>query len=325
MDTHDGHSQVAVMASDGTLLDERHVTDSALEAFAREYAGSQVAIEATGFYRHVYETLDEHMDVTLVNPKKTRVIAEASIKTDKLDAQMLAHLLRANLVAESYVPPRGIREQRDLVRTRKSLIEDRTRVKSRVRAVLKRTGNQYRRELFGPTGRAFLAELSMAEPDRLIVETYLDVIDTYDERIASLDRTIDAIARESAEASLLQTIPGVGAFSAVLLSAEIGDVTRFSSHEKLVSYAGLNPTVRQLSDHETHGSISKEGSAAMRWVLTQCANTAVTCGNEYLTAFYERIKRRKNHQIAIVATARKLLVSIYHMLTREEEYAPLER
>ena len=322
MDTHDGHSQVAVMASDGTILDERRVTDAALSEFAREFAGSPVAIEATGFYRHVYETLDEHMDVTLVNPKKTRVIAEASVKTDKVDAQMLAHLLRSNLVAESYVPPREIREHRDLVRTRKTLVEDRTRVKSRVRAVLKRTGNQYRSELFGPTGRAFLAKLAMAETDRVIVETYLEVIDSYDEQIVELDREIETVARESPEAKLLQTIPGVGAFSAVLLTAEIGDVSRFPSHEKLVSYAGLNPTVRQSGDHETRGSISKEGSAAMRWVLTQCANTAVTCGNEYLAEFYERLKRRKNHQIAIVATARKLLVSIYYMLTREETYAP---
>ncbi|MFC6764198.1 IS110 family transposase [Natrinema soli] len=119
MDCHDGHSQVAVMASDGTILDERRVTDSALA----EFAGSPVASMATGFYRHVYETLDEHMDVTLVNPKKTRVIAEASVKTDNIDAQMLAHLLRANLLAESYVPPREICEQRDLVRTRKTLVE----------------------------------------------------------------------------------------------------------------------------------------------------------------------------------------------------------
>jgi transposase len=322
MDIHDGHTQVAVTSTDGAILDERRIFDADLEEFAREFAGSSVAIEATGFYRHVYETLDEHMDVTLVNPKKTRVIAEASIKTDKVDARMLAHLLRADLLAESYVPPRNLREQRDLVRTRKTLVEDRTRMKARVRAVLKRTGNQYRSELFGPTGREFLKNLSWAATDRAIVESYLDVIDAYDDQISSLDTEIDQIARESPEATLLKTIPGVGAFSAVLLTAEIGDIDRFSSHEKLVSYAGLNPTVRQSSDSETRGGISKEGSAAMRWVLTQCANSAIACGNEYLVEFYERVKRRKNHQIAIVATARKLLVSIYYMLSRQEEYNP---
>ncbi|WP_152424929.1 IS110 family transposase, partial [Natronococcus jeotgali] len=93
-----------------------HGTERAeLEEFAREYAGSAVAIGATGHYRPIYETLDEHTDVTLVNPSKTRVIADAKVKTDRVDAKMLAHLLRANLVAESYVPPKDVRERRDLV------------------------------------------------------------------------------------------------------------------------------------------------------------------------------------------------------------------
>ncbi|WP_227015058.1 IS110 family transposase [Natronorubrum aibiense] len=112
------------MRQDGSLVDEfrlSHGTERAeLEEFAREYAGSVVAIEATGHYRPIYETLDEYMDVTLVNPSKTRVIA---------DAKMLAHLLRANLVAESYVPPKDVRERRDLVRACKTLVEDRTREK----------------------------------------------------------------------------------------------------------------------------------------------------------------------------------------------------
>ncbi|MFP8890529.1 IS110 family transposase [Natrialbaceae archaeon A-CW2] len=165
--------KIAVMRQNGSLVDEfrlSHGTERVeLEEFAREYAGSAVAIEATWHYRPIYETLDEHMDVTLVNPSKTRIIADAKVKTDRVDAKMLAHLLRTNLVAESYDPPKGVRERGHIVRARKALIKDGTREKYRVRAVLKRTANHYSGELFGPTGREFLAELTLPEVDRAVL------------------------------------------------------------------------------------------------------------------------------------------------------------
>ena len=198
MDTHDRYSQVAVMRHDGSLVDEfrlSHGTERAeLEEFAREYAGAAVAIEATGHYRPIYETLDGYLDVTLVNPSKTRIIAEAKVKTDRVDAKMLAHLLRANLVAESYVPPKDVRERRDLVRARKALVTNRTREKNRVKALLKRTGHSYRKELFGPSGREFLANLELSAVDRTVLEAYLAVIETLDEQITRFDRKIEETA-----------------------------------------------------------------------------------------------------------------------------------
>ena len=102
---------------------------------------------------------------------------------------------------------------------------------------------------------------------------------------------------------------------------EVGEIDRFDEDKQLVSYAGLDPVVHQSGDKEVCGSISKEGSALLRWALVQCANIAVRCDG-YLGNFYTRLKQRKNHQIAIVATARKMLVSIFHMLTRKEPYDP---
>lgn len=325
MDTHDRYSQVAVMDADGTLVEERRLTHAddwaTLQAFAQEYAGSAVAIEATGHYRPIYETLDEYLDVTLVNPSKTRIIAEAKVKTDRVDAKMLAHLLRANLVAESYVPPKDVRERRDLVRARKALVTDRTREKNRVKALLKRTGHSYRKELFGPSGHEFLANLELSAVDRTVLEAYLAVIETLDEQITRFDRKIEETAAAHPDAQRLTTIPGVGYFSALLLTAEIGDVERFSSAKHLVSYAGLDPSIRQSGEKEVRGGITKEGSALMRWALVQCVNVAIRF-DDYLHGFYTRLQRRKNHHIAIVATARKLLVAIFHMLTRKEVYSP---
>jgi transposase len=308
---------------DGNLQDEIRLPNDRLDDLAQQYAGGEAAIEASGNYRPIYEMLDEHLDVTLANPSKNRVIAEAAVKTDRIDAKRLAHMLRADMLAESYVPSDEIRTLRDLVRTRKSLVEERTAEKNRVRAVLKRTDNAYDSALFGPTGREFLAELSLSEADRTIIEAHLSVIDEYDEQIERLEEKIERKTLESPAAQRLLSIPGVGQSTAALIVAEVGEIDRFDRHEELVSYAGLDPMVHQSGETEVHGSISKEGSAPLRWALVQCAHVSVR-HDEYLGNFYTRLKNRKNHQIAIVATARKLLVSIFYMLQRRETYDPPE-
>jgi transposase len=323
IDTHTRYSQVAVVDEDGDLCEELRLPNDRLDELAEQYAGGEAAIEATGHYRPIYETLDDHLDVTLVNPGKNRLIAEASVKTDRVDAKRLAQMLRTDMLAESYVPGEEIRTLRDLVRTRKALVEERTAEKNRVRAVLKRTDNAYDSALFGPTGREYLAELSLSEADRLIVEAHLAVIEEYDAQIDRLEAEIEAAVLESEAAQLLLSIPGVGQSTAALVVAEVGEIERFDRHEELVSYAGLDPMVHQSGDTEVHGSISKEGSAPLRWALVQAAHVSVRY-DEYLGNFYTRLKERKNHQIAIVATARKLLVSVFYMLDRREIYDPPE-
>ena len=321
IDTHKRYSQVAVVDDDGNLQDEIRLPNDSLSDLAEQYAGNEAAIEASGHYRPIYEMLDEHLDVTLVNPTKNRIIADATVKTDRVDAKRLAHMLRADMLAESYVPPDEIRTLRDLVRTRKSLVEERTAEKNRVRAVLSRTDNTYDSELFGPTGREFLAELSLSDADRTILEAHLSVIEEYDRQVGRLEDEIEREVVESPATQRLLSIPGVGQYTAAVIVAEIGEIDRFDTDEQLVSYAGLDPMVHQSGDKEVRSSISKEGSAPLRWALVQCANIAVRC-DEYLGNFYSRLHQRKTHQVAIVATARKMLVSIFYMLTRKEMYDP---
>ncbi|MFB6198247.1 MAG: IS110 family transposase [Halobacteriaceae archaeon] len=323
IDIHTRYAQVAVVDTDGTLQEEFRLPTDHLEELAEQYAGSDAAIEASGNYRPIYDVLDEHLDVTLANPTKNRLIADATVKTDRLDAKRLAHMLHAGMLAESYVPSDEIDALRDLVRTRKGLVEERTAAKNRVRAVCKRTDNAYESELFGPNGRTFLDELSLSSVDRTIIEAHLSVIDTYDNQIEALDEAIERHVVDSPDAQRLLSMPGVGQFTAAMVIAEIGEIDRFDSDKALVSYAGLDPVVHQSGETEIHGSISKEGSAPLRWVLVQAAHTAVRC-DDYFGTFYTRLKRRKNHQVAIVATARKMLVSMYYMLTRNEVYDPPE-
>jgi transposase len=146
---------------------------------------------------------------------------------------------------------------------------------------------------------------------------------TLTEEIDQLDKTIERQARSIEAVERLMTIDGVAHYSALTIYAELGDVERFDSAKQAVSYAGLDPVVRESGDSRKEGGISKQGSGHLRWVLCQCANVAVhTCGDEFLGRFYERLDKKKNSMVAMVATARKLLVSIYHMLDREEVYDP---
>jgi len=149
------------------------------------------------------------------------------------------------------------------------------------------------------------------------------VIETLTEEIENLEETIEERAGSLKETQLLMTIPGVSYYSALMIYAEVGEIGRFDRDKEVVSYAGLNPVIRESGDSRIEGGISKRGSRQLRWILVQCARTAVhTCKDEYLKQFYDRLAGKKGSQKAIVATARKLLVSIFHMLDREEVYDP---
>ena len=323
LDVHKKYSYAAVVDDLGEIVEEVRIenTKQSLEQFASKYKGAKAVIEATGNYRFIYDVLENYMEVKLAHPYKTRIIAEAKIKNDSLDAKMLAHLLRANLIAESYVPPRDVRELRDLTRLRKALIEDRNRLKNRVHAILAKNGIIDYPNPFTKKGKEFLGNLDLSEIDRELLEINLSIIDKINEKIKRIDEIIQEKAKEDNDAILLTTIPGISYYSALLIKAEIGDINRFPNKFKLVSYAGLCPSIKQSGNKEIKGHITKQGSRMLRWILIQCANVAIR-HDEYLRSFYLRIKRRRGHNIAIVATARKMLVCIYFMLKRKEVYNP---
>jgi len=327
MDVHDRYCQVAILDDDTTEPEERRIrTERAeLEEFAREHQGAQAAIEATRNYWFVYDCLEPELDVSVANPHKTGLIGDQKVKSDRLDAKRLAVLLRVDALLTSYIPPDEFREARKLVRRRKALVDDRTAAKNRVRSALADRGVTYDGDLFGQKGREFLAdeELPLSPADRHIIEADLAVIETLDEQIERLQREIDEIAATWDETQLLMTIPGVGPVLSVTITAELGEIDRFNNKKQVVSYAGLDPRVRQSGEKETTDAITKEGPPVLRWALGQVALNVVKY-DSYLGNYHTRMKRRKNSQKALVATARKLLVSIYAMLTRKEEYNPPE-
>lgn len=325
IDVHKRDSQVAVLDQDGELVAEHRIKNDQFDELAEEYAGSKAALEATGNYYSIYDALTEHLDVQVADPHRTKAIGIAEVKNDRLDAKLLAQLRRAEMIAESYVPSEEIRELRSLTRARKRLVEKRTDFKNEVHSLLDKEGVSYDWDPFSVAGQERLVsdELDLSEVGRTLLESFLAVFRELTEQAHQLEAMIESTAIELEETQLLMTIPGVSFYSGLLIHAEIGEIDRFDRAEELVSHAGLDPVIRESGDTRTEGGISKQGSDDLRWMLVQCANVAVNrVDDPYLGRFYARLKRRKNHQIAIVATARKLLVSIFHMLDRGEVYDP---
>ena len=325
IDVHKHESQVAVLDDDGEIDREIRVENANLDEIAEEYAGAKAVIEATSNYYTIYDTLDEYLDVVVADPQQTKAIGIAEVKNDRLDAKLLAQLRRAGMIAQSYVPPEELRERRALVRGRKRLVEKRTDFKNEVHALLDKQGVSYDWDPFSVKGREIFAgeDLSLDLVGQQLLESFLSVIDEFTTQIEALEEVIEETAASLEATQLLMTIPGVSFYSSLLITAELGEIERFDEAKEAVSYAGLDPTVRESGDSRTEGGISKRGSGDLRWILVQCVNTGVhRCNDPYLGRFYARLKRRKNHKIAIVATARKLLVSIFHMLQRKEVYDP---
>jgi transposase len=282
-----------------------------------------VVMESTGnLWLNIYNTLDSKgIRVVLANPMKTKAIASARIKSDKVDARILAHLLRSDLIAESYVPPKEMREIRALIRHRLSLVKMRTMVKSRVHSITDRYG--YRcgySDIFGKSGLAWLRSIELGNLDRLILDNHLEHVESINGQIKRADEAIRERASQDEDVRLLLSLTGIDVYTALLIRSEVGPITRFPDYKRLVSWAGLAPSTHQSGAVEYHGRITKQGSRILRWAIVESARVAVN-HDDRLRTFYLRVRERRGDQKAIIATASKMLKIIWFMLTRRETYS----
>jgi transposase len=280
-------------------------------------------MESTGsVWSNLYDSIEKaHIRVVLANPLKTKAIASARIKSDTIDARILAHLLRADLVPACYVPPYEIREMRSLLRHRVSLVKVRTMVKNKVHSLLDRNGVAAPgfSDLFGKRGSEWLRSVGLSTLDRLMMDNHLEHLESLKRQVEAVDKEITVRASRDDPVKLLLSMSGVDVFSALLIRSEIGDVSRFGSYKKLVSWAGLAPSLHQSGSVEYHGHITKQGSRMLRWIMVEAARSAVNV-DDRLGEFYWRVKGRRGGQKAIVAVACKMLKIIWTMLTKKEPY-----
>jgi transposase len=323
VDLHKSFSQVAVLEDSGEVRQYRLSHDGAeVEDFFGDLPRAKVAIEATGTWWWLVDLLEElgHEPV-LSHPKQTKAIASARLKNDRVDAERLASLCRGDLLPAVWIPPREVREARELLRHRLGLVWQRTKVKNRLTALLTRRNLRpaKSRTWFSQRGEAELRQLDLSPTAERIRDDTLTLLHALDDQIHEVEQQLSERWAEDPRIQRLQTIPGIGLLTAIGLVVELGDIDRFPSAKHLASYVGLTPRVRSSGGRVRTGHISKEGNRLLRWMFVGAATQALRYRGP-LQTWYRRTCRRKGKKIARVGLARKLTEIVYHVWKDEIDY-----
>ena len=325
LDVHKRTVMACVLDASGKKLHQEEFAcrPEQLERLARQHLGphAAAALEATSNTWTVCNVLLPHCGLVKVgNPLKTKAIAEASVKTDKVDAHVLAQLLRCDYLPGVWVPNDQTRRLRELVARRTALVQDRTGVKNRIHSTL--AGQLIAvptARLYGRDGLQWLRQAQMGEQARRFIDSDLRILETLENEIALLDKELAQAAHRDNQAKLLMTLPGVDYTVAMTVLAALGDITRFQDGDHAAGYLGLAPSTKQSADHCYHGPITKHGNSHARWMLTEAAQHLDKHPGP-LGVFFRRLLKKKNRNVAVVATARKLVTIAYLMLKHNEPY-----
>jgi transposase len=325
IDLHKRVIEAVILDHSGTIVQRARFecTREAIEQFAHRRLGPEheVVLEATTHSWAVVDLLEPHCArVVVSNPLRTRAIAEAKIKTDRVDALVLAQLLRCAYLPTVWQPDAETRLRRRRCAYRAALVSDRTRLKNRIHAILhQRLIPVPVGDLFCKQGMQWLAALELDAQGHSERNESLRALALVEEQIETVSQTLTVDAAHQSDVRLLMTLPGVSVAVAQTLLGALGDISRFRSADRAASYLGLVPSTRQSADRCFHGPITKQGRGHARWMLIQAAQHVLRHPGP-LGVFFRRVKQRKTHNVAVVATARKLVVIAWHMLKKQEPY-----
>jgi transposase len=294
------------------------------EFFAR-LAPFQLVVEATSSYEWFVQLVEPLADrIVLAHPKKLRIIAESTKKTDKLDAQVLAEFLALDMIPPAHRPSPRLREHRALVRQRQYVQRRITSLKNRLRHLLSNY-NADAKSLFSREGQTYLDELKLSASDRFVVEQLRESWRHFRGQLQAVDEQLRRFAKSAPVAErearrVLETIPCIGPVTVDVVLSELGDIRRFRSEKQAAAYAGLAPGIRQSAGRSKQLSITKEGSGLLRWVLIETAWRLVGKTRRW-GLIYEKLKRRTGAKKAIVAVARRVLGVMVALLRSGRRYS----
>jgi transposase len=323
---------VCLLSDQGELVDELKAQPdgpglAALAGRVSEHGEPVCAvIESMTGARFVHDTLEQHgWAVEIADAQKVKGLAPLAVKTDRIDARVLAVLSQRDLVPAIWLPDPRLREERELARFRLHLVKHRSQLKHRIHSALMSFGRPCPvSDLFGVEGRRLLAELDVPEPWKGNVAASLALIESLEAQIAEINAKLRSSGADHPYVPKLLTVPGIGWVLAFTIAAEIGEITRFATATKLTGYTGLCPRVVQSGESDRRGPLTKQGPRYLRWALLEATMHALR--HPAYAERYQRQKRRLGKQrgakVAQIDIARKLTVAIWHMLTHNESFAP---
>lgn len=300
-----------------------------LSGLVRRIADAPVlaVIESMTGARLVHDQLElAGWDVRIADAVKARGLAPLACKTDRIDCWVLAELARLGLVPEIWLPDPAVRAEREQARFRLHLVKHRSSLKNRIHAILFQHGiGNGHSDLFGAGGRELLARLALPEPWQSTVRASLRLIDDLDREIDACERQLRTLGADHQYIPLLPTCPGIGWALAFTIASEIGDISRFPSPRKLTGYTGLCPRVDQSGQHDRRGPLRKNGPNYLRWALVEAAHSASRWHPPYQQVrerMQQRHGQKRGSKIAAIEIARRLSEATWHMLTRNQPFAP---
>src|SRR5919199_1605531 len=292
----------------------------------RHGAPISAAIESMNGARFVHDRLElAGWQVEIADAQKVKGLAPLACKTDRIDAWVLAELARRDLVPAIWLPDPRVRAERERARWRLHLVRHRSSLKQRVHAVLLTHGKPCPvSDLFGLRGRQLLARLDLPEPWQGTIQASLRLIDELDREIDECERELRRLGVDHQYVPLLCTVPGIGWVLAYTIAAELGDINRFPTPRKLAGYSGLSPRVYQSGERDLRGPLAKQGPKYLRWALVEAATHACT-HRVYRDRYQQtktRIGKQRGAKVAQLDLARRLSEAIWHMLSRDQPFAP---
>lgn len=327
IDLHKNFSQIHLYNEEMREISTRLQNDeTAIRGFFEPLRDNcKVAVEATGNWYWLVDLLqDLNLDVSLVNPLQTKAIAYARVKTDKVDAWVLTHLLRTNFLATCWIPDKEQRANRDMLRTRLVLVKIRTQCKNIVHGILEKFNIKLPfSNIWEGIGREALEKVSLSSPYSEFLKQLLADIDHLTPQIEYWEKKIREQIPVSENAQRLLEVPGIGNIWALTILYETGPIERFLRAKRYVAYAGLVPRTRGTSDKYRNGHLCKQANMYLKCAYLEVTTAALRARdiNQRLLAYYQRILRRKGKGIAKVALARKIATIVYYMLCVKIDYA----
>ena len=327
IDYHKKYSHVTAINEEGRVIRSKRLENKPelFEEFFKRLGGpSETVLEASRTWGVMYDLLDdleEVKSVKLAHSQKIRAIAEAKIKTDKIDSHILAQLLRADLIPAAYIPGKQTRSHKEMIRQRVFLVRMRTRLKNRIHVLLDRLHIPLPSvtDIFGKRGTDYLRKLDLPGVDGEILRENLQLLEAFNTVIKEAEREIELLLGENPLVKLLRTVPGLGPILAAVVVLEIDRVERFLSPSKLASYTGLVPSTYASGGKLFHGRLLPMSNKWLKWALVEAAWISIRT-SPYCRAYFENHKRHKGPHTAAIALARRLSEIVWHVLTEHRVY-----